>query len=99
MRRISLCVVFVGIVALVGVAVPASAAKPSGRCPVAFTAQDVAAFTAARIAAGAPDPEAGPEIFEGIDANDNGRICVRPLPDNPGTPAWFVNALDDKLPA
>ena len=83
---------------LVGIGPSAGATAKSGSCPEGFTAQDQKAFVKARNDAGAPDRAEGPAIFSSIDANRNGMICVRPLPDNPGTPAWYVVASDDKVP-
>lgn len=83
---------------LVAIGPNAGATAKSGTCPEGFTTQDQKAFVRARNDAGAPDRAEGPAIFSSIDVNQNGIICVRPLRDNPGTPAWYVVASDDKVP-
>lgn len=60
--------------------------------------QDKNAFVKARNDEGAPADGQGSAVFDSVDANRNGQICVRPLPDTPGNPAWYVVVSDDTIP-
>ncbi len=73
----------------------AAADKPNGRCGFGFellTIQD----TLALVSDGSPNsPEVLLGALEGRDTNDDDLVCVKDLPDTPGSPSYVRNVVDN----
>ena len=98
MRRLTV-VLAVGLMAL-ATAMPVAAVKPIRGCPnEGFVLMDYTTFRNLSILVGVPPELLGPDHFafwNDIDRNDDGFMCIKDLPDTPGTlDGWIFNAVDN----
>ena len=98
MRRLTV-VLAIGAMAL-ATAMPVAAVKPIRGCPnEGFVPMDYTTFRNLSISVGVPLELLGPEHLAGwnvYDRNDDGMLCVKDLPDTPGTlDGWIFNVVDN----
>ena len=84
----------------VALAAPAMAAKPIRGCPNAgFDLMDYPSFRQLSLDVGVPPELLGADHLAGwltYDRNDDTILCVKDLPDNPGTlGGWIFNVVDN----
>lgn len=94
MRRLITVGVLSAIVS-VSSAAPAGAGHPQGRCGRGFDLMTIE-DTLPLVSEGSPNPvEVLLAALQGIDKNDDGLLCVKDLPDTPGSPSYVRNVVDN----
>lgn len=94
MRR-SIIVLVVSAIAIVSTAAPAGADHPRGRCGLGFDLMTIE-DTLPLVSEGSPNPvEVLLAALQGIDKNDDDLVCVKDLPDTPGSPSYVRNVVDN----
>ena len=88
------------LVLLITFAQPVAAAKPVGGCPnPKFELMTYTQFRNLSLPVGVPAELLGPEhaaAWDDFDKNNDGRLCVKDLPDTPGTFfRWIFNVIDN----
>jgi hypothetical protein len=94
MRRLLLVVVMC-MAALVSATGLAAADKPNGHCGFGFELMTIQE-TLSLVSEGSPNsPEVLLGALEGYDKNDDDLVCVKDLPDTPGSPSYVRNVVDN----
>ena len=94
MRR-SITVLVVSAIAFVSAAAPAGAGHPLGRCGRGFELMTIEE-TLPLVSEGSPNPiDVLLAALQGIDKNDDDLVCVKDLPDTPGSPSYVRNVVDN----
>ncbi len=94
MRRL-FAVVGLSAIAFGATAAPAAAAHPQGRCGGGFGLMTIG-DTLPLVSEGSPLSVAELEaILQGLDKNDDDLVCVKDLPDTPGSPSYIRNVVDN----
>jgi hypothetical protein len=94
MRRL-FATVAVSVIALGASAAPATAAHPVGMCGRGFVLMTID-DTLPLVSDGSPLSVAELEvILQGLDKNDDDLVCVKDLPDTPGSPSYIRNVVDN----
>jgi hypothetical protein len=92
MRR-TILVVGVTVVPTVS-ALPASAVRPTAECGLGFELMTIE--TLPLVSEGSPNPpEVLLEALQAIDKNEDELVCVKDLPDTPGSPSYVRNVVDN----
>ena len=97
-RKVAL-VAMIAALAVPMVAAPAGAVRPNGACGFGFELKTIAE-TLPLVSEGSPNP---PEVLltslQGLDVNDDDLVCVKDLPDTPGSPSYVRNVVDNTAAA
>lgn len=94
MRRLITCI-FLCTIAFGSAAAPAGAGHPQGRCGSGFDLMTIEE-TLPLVSEGSPNPvDVILGALQGIDKNDDDLVCVKDLPDTPGSPSYVRNVVDN----
>lgn len=94
MRRIILVTVLC-LIALAATVNPASAQKPQGRCGFGFDLMTIEE-TLPLVSEGSPNSvEDLLAALQARDTNSDDLVCVKDLPDTPGSPSYVRNVVDN----
>ena len=87
----------VGLAALATISAvpPAQAAKPQALCGIGFELMTIEQ-TLVLVSDGSPTPiDALLTALQRFDKNDDDLVCVKDLPDTPGSPSFVRNVVDN----
>jgi hypothetical protein len=91
----SITVLILSAIALMSAAAPAGAGHPQGRCGRGFELMTVD-DTLPLVSEGSPNPvDVLLAALQAIDKNDDDLVCVKDLPDTPGSPSYVRNVVDN----
>ena len=94
LRKVAASVAIVTAVVAV-TAAPVMAVRPSAHCGFGFELMTIEE-TLPLVSEGSPNP---PDVLlaalEGWDVNDDDLVCVKDLPDTPGSPSYVRNVVDN----
>lgn len=95
MMRRPITVLVLSAIVLLSAATQAGAGHPLGRCGRGFVLMTIE-DTLPLVSEGSPNPvDVLLTSLQGIDKNDDDLVCVKDLPDTPGSPSYVRNVVDN----
>jgi hypothetical protein len=91
----SITVLILTAIALIAATAPADAGRPRGRCGAGFELMTIE-DTLPLVSEGSPNPvDVLLAALQAIDKNEDDLVCVKDLPDTPGSPSYVRNVVDN----